>query len=70
MYTDFSVTEKVYQSESYSEDEEEAASQPKTSALQVLPAKKEEGKRSAKKAPVVTNKTSKQSSIMGFFQKK
>ncbi|KAJ8266577.1 hypothetical protein GJAV_G00132070 [Gymnothorax javanicus] len=65
------VTEKRYESESYSESEDEfKASKPlEESAPNKSPAgKKEEEKRSQKKA--AANKTTKQASIMGFFQKK
>ncbi|XP_031436585.1 DNA polymerase delta subunit 3 isoform X1 [Clupea harengus] len=61
------VTEKVYESESYSENDEVVTSQPKRSVLPV-PGKKEEGRKSAKRQ--ASNKSSKQVSIMGFFQKK
>ncbi|KAL2076501.1 hypothetical protein ACEWY4_027901 [Coilia grayii] len=63
------VTEKAYESESYSENDEVETSQVKAPALSV-PAKKEEGKKSAKKNSTVSNKAAKQASIMGFFQKK
>ncbi|XP_064208519.1 DNA polymerase delta subunit 3 isoform X1 [Anguilla rostrata] len=66
------VTEKKYESESYSESEDDfkAAGPPAKEPAPPRPpaGKKEEGKRSQKKA--AANKTSKQASIMGFFQKK
>ncbi|XP_037315365.2 DNA polymerase delta subunit 3 [Pungitius pungitius] len=65
------VTEKGYESESYSEDEVHAPKAPKD----VVPAKagassRADEKRSQKKAPPSANKGSKQASIVGFFQKK
>ncbi|XP_061105169.1 DNA polymerase delta subunit 3 isoform X1 [Conger conger] len=67
------VTEKKYESESYSESEDDfkASKPPPKEAAPVKPPagkRKEEDKRSQKKA--AANKTTKQASIMGFFQKK
>uniref|UniRef100_A0A7N6AJM4 DNA polymerase delta subunit 3 n=1 Tax=Anabas testudineus TaxID=64144 RepID=A0A7N6AJM4_ANATE len=68
------VTEKVYESESYSETEDDF--QPTKQTLKVVaPAKlpasrKEDEKKSHKKTSVNANKGAKQASIMGFFQKK
>ncbi|KAG7321129.1 hypothetical protein KOW79_015544 [Hemibagrus wyckioides] len=72
------VTEKGYESESYSESEDEskAATQPSedsSSLKQPLSRKDEEKKvkeKSQKKAPAAANKATKQASITGFFQKK
>ncbi|KAM9451669.1 DNA polymerase delta subunit 3 isoform 2-T2 [Clarias gariepinus] len=72
------VTEKGYESESYSENEAEpkAATQPSedSSSLKQSLARMDEEKRvkekSQKKAPAATSKLTKQASIMGFFQKK
>lgn len=68
------MTEKVYESESYSETEDDF--QPTKQTLKVVaPAKlpasrKEDEKKSHKKTSVNANKGAKQASIMGFFQKK
>ncbi|KAJ8342813.1 hypothetical protein SKAU_G00327410 [Synaphobranchus kaupii] len=69
------VTEKRYESESYSESEDDfkACKPPPPKEFAPLKPsagkkKKEEEKRSQKKA--AANKTTKQASIMGFFQKK
>ncbi|XP_076155527.1 DNA polymerase delta subunit 3 isoform X1 [Alosa pseudoharengus] len=64
------VTEKVLESESYSEDEEVETSKPKAAVFPSFPGKKEEGRKNAKKTAAASNKSSKQASIMGFFQKK
>lgn len=68
------VTEKGYESESYSETEEdvEAAKQaPKAPIPAKLAASnKQDEKKSQKKTSANANKGSKQASIMGFFQKK
>lgn len=72
------VTEKGYESESYSESEDEskAATRPSedsSSLKQPLSRKDEEKKakeKSQKKAPAAANKATKQASIRGFFQKK
>ncbi|XP_062261167.1 DNA polymerase delta subunit 3 [Platichthys flesus] len=68
------VTEKGYESESYSEAEDDfqAGKQP---AKNLVPAKlpapsREDQKKSQKKTTANANKGSKQASIMGFFQKK
>lgn len=72
------VTEKGYETESYSESEDESkgATQPSddsSSLKQPLTRMDEEKKveeKSQKKAPAAANKATKQASIMGFFQKK
>ncbi|XP_063040066.1 DNA polymerase delta subunit 3 [Engraulis encrasicolus] len=72
------VTEKAYESESYSESEEMETSQPAGQAkaaasLPSFPPKSTEGKKSGGKkssAAANANKSTKQASIMGFFQKK
>ncbi|KAK3555308.1 hypothetical protein QTP86_014901 [Hemibagrus guttatus] len=72
------VTEKGYETESYSESEDEskAATRPtedSSSLKQPLSKKDEEKKvkeKSQKKAPAAANKATKQASITGFFQKK
>uniref|UniRef100_A0A8B9JG55 DNA polymerase delta subunit 3 n=1 Tax=Astyanax mexicanus TaxID=7994 RepID=A0A8B9JG55_ASTMX len=74
------VTEKGYESESYSESEDDSktTSQPsgESNSLKQSLGKREEEKtkeRGQKKAPAAAaaaNKSTKQSSIMGFFQKK
>lgn len=69
-----SVTEKVYESESYSDSEDDfvksnkqqLSKQPAT--LRATGGKKVEDKKSQKKS--AANKGTKQASIMGFFQKK
>ncbi|XP_053186509.1 DNA polymerase delta subunit 3 [Scomber japonicus] len=68
------VTEKAYESESYSEAEDDFKPT-KQAPKHPLPAKqqksnKEDEKKSQKKASANANKGSKQASIMGFFQKK
>ena len=68
------MTEKGYESESYSETEDEV--QPaKQAPKDPFPAKlsasnKQDEKKSQKKTPANANKGTKQASIMGFFQKK
>ncbi|XP_071347701.1 DNA polymerase delta subunit 3 isoform X2 [Trachinotus anak] len=68
------VTEKGYESESYSEGEDnfQATKQaPKDPVPAKLPASnREEEKKSQKKSSANANKGTKQASIMGFFQKK
>ncbi|XP_068590902.1 DNA polymerase delta subunit 3 [Cebidichthys violaceus] len=68
------VTEKGYESESYSETEDDvhAAKQaPKDPVSAKLPSStKQDEKRSQKKTSANANKGTKQASIMGFFQKK
>uniref|UniRef100_A0A3P8X769 DNA polymerase delta subunit 3 n=1 Tax=Cynoglossus semilaevis TaxID=244447 RepID=A0A3P8X769_CYNSE len=69
------VTEKVYESESYSEAEDEAPvkqapTKCSTAKLHAAGNNKEEEKKSQKKTSANTNKGTKQASIMGFFQKK
>lgn len=68
------VTEKVYESESYSETEDDvqpAKQAPKGPTSAKLPAShKQDEKKSQKKASANANKGTKQASIMGFFQKK
>jgi len=68
------VTEKGYVSESYSESEEEPEpkSQAKDSSTlkQSFGKKEEEKKEKSQKKTSATNKSTKQPSIMGFFQKK
>ncbi|KAL6103782.1 pold3 [Pungitius sinensis] len=67
------VTEKGYESESYSEAEDEvhAPKAPKDLApAKAAAGSKADEKRSQKKTPAGANKGSKQASIMGFFQKK
>lgn len=71
----FPVTEKVYESESYSEAEDEAPvkqapTKCSTAKLHAAGNNKEEEKKSQKKTSANTNKGTKQASIMGFFQKK
>ncbi|XP_041847306.1 DNA polymerase delta subunit 3 [Melanotaenia boesemani] len=68
------VTEKGYESESYSETEEDFQAT-KQASRELLKAKlplngKEGEKKSQKKPPASSNKGTKQASIMGFFQKK
>lgn len=74
--TDFSlscstVTEKGYESESYSETEDDFRDT-KPAPLPAKPAasNKPEGKKGQKKSSTNGNKGAKQASIMGFFQKK
>ncbi|XP_068195961.1 DNA polymerase delta subunit 3 isoform X2 [Antennarius striatus] len=68
------VTEKGYESESYSETEAEAQAAPPASKdpfSTKLPAgNKQEEKKSQKKSSANASKGAKQASIMGFFQKK
>ncbi|KAI9522629.1 hypothetical protein NQZ68_034302 [Dissostichus eleginoides] len=67
------VTEKGYESESYSETEDDfqaAKPAPKLPVPAKLPASKPDEKKSQKKNNANANKGSKQASIMGFFQKK
>lgn len=68
------MTEKVYESESYSETEgdvEPTKQTPKDLAPAKLPAShNEDEKKSQKKTSASANKGAKQASIMGFFQKK
>ncbi|XP_044075315.1 DNA polymerase delta subunit 3 [Siniperca chuatsi] len=68
------VTEKGYESESYSETEDDVQATkqaPKDPISAKLPAShKEDQKRSQKKTSANANKGNKQASIMGFFQKK
>lgn len=69
----FLVTEKGYVSESYSESEEsEPNSQVKdnVSLKQKFGKMEDEKKEKSQKKPAASNKTTKQPSIMGFFQKK
>lgn len=68
------VTEKGYESESYSETEDDVRATKQT-AKDPFPAKlpasnKQDEKKSQKKASANANKGTKQASIMGFFQKK
>uniref|UniRef100_A0A3B4WWN8 DNA polymerase delta subunit 3 n=1 Tax=Seriola lalandi dorsalis TaxID=1841481 RepID=A0A3B4WWN8_SERLL len=67
------VTEKGYESESYSEGEDDfqATKQVLKNPVPKLPARnKEDEKKSQKKTSANANKGTKQASIMGFFQKK
>ncbi|CAJ1073052.1 DNA polymerase delta subunit 3 [Xyrichtys novacula] len=67
------VTEKGYESESYSESEDNsktAKQAPKDPAPAKPPSHKQEEKKSQKKSALSANKGGKQASIMGFFQKK
>lgn len=68
------VTEKGYESESYSEaeDDVQASRQVGKSAVPAKPAasNKQEDKKGHKKSSANANKGAKQASIMGFFQKK
>ncbi|XP_030257567.1 DNA polymerase delta subunit 3 [Sparus aurata] len=68
------VTEKAYESESYSETEDDfqATKQAPKDPFPAKPAasKKQEEKKSQKKTSASANKGGKQASIMGFFQKK
>lgn len=67
------VTEKVYESESYSETEDDHQAT-KQAPKDQFPAKplgsKQDEKKSQKKSSTSANKGTKQASIMGFFQKK
>lgn len=69
-----SVTEKAYESESYSEADEDvqaAKPAPKNPVPPKPAASNKEGeKRSHKKTAASANKGAKQASIMGFFHKK
>lgn len=68
------VTEKGYESESYSEaeDDAQASRQVGKSAVPAKPAasNKPEDKKGHKKSSANASKGAKQASIMGFFQKK
>lgn len=68
------VTEKGYESESYSETEDDVQTTkqaPKDPFPAKLPASnKRDEKKSQKKSSANANKGTKQASIMGFFQKK
>ncbi|KAG1943537.1 DNA polymerase delta subunit 3 isoform X2 [Pimephales promelas] len=68
------VTEKGYVSESYSESEEEpepkSQAKDSSSLKQSFGKKEEEKKEKSQKKTSATNKSTKQPSIMGFFQKK
>lgn len=68
------VTEKAYESESYSDSEDDfkaTRQAPKGPFPSKLPASnREDEKKSQKKTATNTNKGTKQASIMGFFQKK
>lgn len=68
------VTKKVYESESYSEtdDDVQATKQAGKNAVPAKPAasNKQDDKKGHKKSSANTNKGAKQASIMGFFQKK
>ncbi|XP_004078607.1 DNA polymerase delta subunit 3 isoform X1 [Oryzias latipes] len=68
------VTEKGFESESYSESEEDfqapKAAQTAPFKAKPNPGSKEDDKKIQKKAPANSNKGGKQASIMGFFQKK
>lgn len=68
------VTEKGYESESYSEAEDDAQASRLVgnSAVPAKPAasSKQEDKKGHKKSSANANKGAKQASIMGFFQKK
>nr|XP_057937429.1 DNA polymerase delta subunit 3 isoform X1 [Doryrhamphus excisus] len=67
------VTEKGYESESYSENEDATPSAPKratTSPLRAPTNGKDKEKKNPKKMSANASKGTKQASIMGFFQKK
>ncbi|XP_018591882.2 DNA polymerase delta subunit 3 isoform X3 [Scleropages formosus] len=67
------VTEKVYQSESFSDSDSDSRSGPQPteqSGVQATLRKKEDEHRGQKRSPVPSGKATKQPSIMGFFQKK
>ncbi|XP_056149407.1 DNA polymerase delta subunit 3 isoform X2 [Lampris incognitus] len=67
------VTEKRYESESYSESDDndfQSKQAPKATILAKPLASKKEEKKSQKKPATNANKGTKQASIMGFFQKK
>ncbi|XP_028839813.1 DNA polymerase delta subunit 3 [Denticeps clupeoides] len=64
------VTEKGYQSESYSESDDNTKANQKKTAIKPSVGKKEDQHKCQKKAMIVSNKVAKQASIMGFFQKK
>lgn len=66
------VTEKGYESESYSEAEDDVPPPKHAAKAAAKPAasNKDEEKKSQKKAAASANKGTKQASIMGFFQKK
>lgn len=68
------MTDKGYESESYSETEEDVQAT-KQAGKDPVPAKpapssKQEDKKGHKKSSANANKGAKQASIMGFFQKK
>ncbi|CAL8343079.1 unnamed protein product [Merluccius merluccius] len=65
------VTEKGYESESYSESEDHTqSSKPANVPAKAVMSKREDEKKAQKKMSATTNKGTKQASIMGFFQKK
>ncbi|XP_047445425.1 DNA polymerase delta subunit 3 [Mugil cephalus] len=65
------VTEKGYESESYSESEDDFKPSKQAPVRAKLPSRsKDDEKKSQKKTSANANKGSKQASIMGFFQKK
>ncbi len=65
------MTEKGYESESYSETEDDVQATKQAPVPAKLPASnKQDEKKSQKKASANANKGTKQASIMGFFQKK
>lgn len=68
------VTEKVYESESYSETEDQdavpTAKAPAAPTKFATGKKDKEEKKGPKKASATVKKPTKQASIMGFFQKK
>ncbi|XP_037537847.1 DNA polymerase delta subunit 3 isoform X2 [Nematolebias whitei] len=67
------VTEKVYESESYSETEDDfqpAKRAPRDFKAKLPSSSKEKEKKAAKKSSASSHKGTKQASIMGFFQKK
>ncbi|XP_061587018.1 DNA polymerase delta subunit 3 isoform X2 [Cololabis saira] len=64
------VTEKVYESESYSETEDDFQAAKPAPKAKLPSSSKDEGKKSQKKPSMNSNKGTKQASIMGFFQKK
>lgn len=67
------MTEKVYESESYSETEDDfkpAKQVPRDFKAKLPSSSKEKEKKAVKKSSASLNKGTKQASIMGFFQKK
>ncbi|KAM9844482.1 DNA polymerase delta subunit 3 isoform 2-T2 [Aulostomus maculatus] len=64
------VTEKGYESESYSEAEEDVSACRDPAPARPPTSKKEEEKKSQKRTSANASKGTKQASIMGFFQKK